>query len=98
LIIESIGINEEINNWKGGKKKNVHGRERKEGKLKKKNLIELNEEINIGRDEKNMGERKRVNRDFKERKQKLRKEGKRQRVSWNSVRAEKLTWHALEKL
>ncbi len=45
-----------------------------------------------------MGERKRVNRDFKERKQKLRKEGKRQRVSWNSVRAEKLTWHALEKL
>jgi hypothetical protein len=46
-------------------------------------------------------ERKRVNRDFKERKQKLwkerRKEGKRQRVSWNSVGAEKLTWHALEK-
>ena len=25
-----------------------------------------------------------------------RKEGKRQRVSWNSVGAEKLTWHALE--
>jgi hypothetical protein len=80
------------------KKKNVHGRERKEGKLKKKKLIELNEEINIGRDEKNVGERKRVNRDFKERKQKLRKEGKRQRVSWNSVGAKKLTWHALEKL
>jgi hypothetical protein len=64
----------------GRKKKNVHGRERKEGKLKKKKkLIELNEEINIGRDEKNVGERKRVNRDFKERKQKLRKEGKRKK-------------------
>ena len=51
----------------------MHGTKRKEGKLKKK-LIELNEEINIGRDEKNVRERKRVNRDFKERKQKLWKE------------------------
>ena len=49
----------------GRKKKRAWERE-KRGEVKKK-LIELNEEINIGRDEKIVGERKRVNRDFKER-------------------------------
>ena len=63
----------------------MHGRERKERKLKKK-LIELNEEINIGRNEKNVGERKEVNRDLKKKK-----------VNWSSVGAEKLMWHILEK-